>query len=258
MKSTAQMVSTLFGSETIQSKVVHLPLGVKLPQRWQRHEEKDDTGTINLIFTNSWHQMPGNFILRGGLDVLEAFDILHERYPQLRLTMRSFLPGMDVRYHRLIEKGWVRVVNRFLSAHELEGLLAESHIFLLPAARVHIVSLLQAMAHGLAVVTSDGWGFDEYVDHGRNGLVVKGRYGKVSWMDEKEGMLREYYPAMYKSSPRVVRGLVKAVSRLVENPGLRRRLGRTARLDVETNYNLERWNAGLKEVFDRASAPNCS
>lgn len=252
MKSTADMVCTLFGSDTIRAKVSYTPLGVKLPQYWQRHNEGQEAEHLNLLFTNSWHQMPGNFFLRGGLDVLEAFAILHERYPHLRLTLRTHLPGLEVRYHRIIEKGWVRVIDRFASAREMEALLAESHIFLLPAARVHIVSLLQAMAHGLAVVTSDGWGFEEYVKHGRNGLVVKGRYGKVSWVDEKEGMLRENYEPMYKPDPKVVRGLVKAVSRLVENPRLRRRLGRAARHDVQTLYNLERWNAGLKEVFDKA------
>jgi glycosyltransferase involved in cell wall biosynthesis len=249
MKSTAQMVSKLFGSDTIRSKVFYAPLGVRLPDRWQHHEESEQ---INLLFTNSWHQMTGNFFLRGGLDVLEAFAILRERYPQLRLTLRTHLPGLDVRHHRIIEKGWVRVIDRFSSAREIEALLAESHIFLLPAARVHIVSLLQAMAHGLAVVTSDGWGFEEYVNHGRNGLVVKGRYGKVSWVDEKVGMLRENYTPMYQSDPKVVRGLVKAVSFLVENRSLRKRLGRTARRDVETTYNLERWNCGLKQAFDKA------
>jgi len=249
MKSTAQMVSKLFGSDTIRAKVFYAPLGVPLPERWQHHEESQH---INLLFTNSWHQMTGNFFLRGGLDVLEAFAILQERYPNLRLTLRTHLPGLDVRYHRILEKGWVRVIDRFSSAREMEALLRESHIFLLPAARVHIVSLLQAMAHGLAVVTSDGWGFEEYVNHGRNGLVVKGRYGKVSWVDEKVGMLRENYKPMSQSDPRVVRGLVKAVSLLVENRSLRKRLGRTARQDVQTTYNLERWNSGLKEAFDKA------
>lgn len=251
MKSTADMVSKLFGSARIRDKVFYVPLGVKLPERWQRHERRDEGQPINLLFTNSWHQMTGNFFLRGGLDVLEAFAILHERYPQLRLTLRTHLPGLDVRYHRIIEKGWVRIIDRFTSAREMEALLAESHVFLLPAARVHIVSLLQAMAYGLAVVTSDGWGFEEYVNHGRNGLVVKGRYGKVSWIDEKVGMLRENYNPMYKPDPKVVRGLVKAVSRLVENPSMRKRLGRAGRRDVQTTYNLDRWNAGLKDVFDR-------
>jgi len=255
MKSTADMISTLFSSDTIRAKIFYKPLGVKLPERWQGHDAEEASEPINLLFTNSWHQMPGNFFLRGGLDVLEAFSVLHERYPQIRLTLRTNLPSLPGRYYQIIEQGWVRVVNRVLSTRDMEALLSESHIYLLPAARVHIVSLLQAMSHGLAVVTSDGWGFDEYVNHERNGLVVKGRYGKVSWADKEVGMLREDYRPMYKSNPKVVRGLIKAVSRLVEHRSLRRRLGRNARHDVETTYNLDQWNLGLKEVFDRALSP---
>ena len=36
LRSTARMVPTLFGSETIARKVVYSPLGVKVPPRWQR------------------------------------------------------------------------------------------------------------------------------------------------------------------------------------------------------------------------------
>jgi hypothetical protein len=252
MKSTARMVPTLFGSEIIRKKVQYAPLGVPLPGRWQRHGE---TEHVNLVFINSWCQVPSNFCLRGGLEVLEAFGTLRERYPQLRLTLRTHLPGLAEHYHRIIESGWVRVIDRFLSAEGMDQLLAESHVFLLPAARVHIVSLLQAMSYGLAVVASDGWGIAEYIDHERNGLIVKGRYGTVSWADEQAGLLREDYEPMGSADPVVVHGLVEAVSRLVEDRRLRRRLGLTARRDVQTHYSLERWNHGLKQAFDRALSP---
>jgi hypothetical protein len=249
IRSTAEMVPVLFGSDTISKKIYYAPLGVPVPQRWQRHEESEE---IHLLFINSWCQVPANFYVRGGLDILEAFAILHERYPQLRLTLRTELPTLDDHYHRILEKGWVRVMNRFLSAEEMATLHAGSHIFLLPAARIHVVSLLQAMSYGLAVVTSDGWGIEEYVTHERNGLIVKGRYGKSSWADTQAGILREDYETMYTSDPEVVRGIVEAVSRLVEDRELRKRLGRTARRDVETKYSLERWNQGLKEALDKA------
>jgi glycosyltransferase involved in cell wall biosynthesis len=252
MQSTARMLPVLFGSDTIRAKVCYTPLGVKPAGRWQCHEESEH---LHLLFTTSWHQKPSSFYVRGGLDVLEAFAILHERYPHLRLTLRTNLPPLDDHYHRIIEQGWVRIINRFLSAEEMETLLADSHVFLLPAARVHIVSLLEAMSHGLVVVTSDGWGFEEYVAHERNGVIVKGRYGKVSWADEKAGMLREDYEPMLTCDPTVVDGLVAAVSGLVEDRDLRQRLGRTARLDVQTTYSLQRWNRGLKEALDQALAP---
>jgi len=251
MKSTAELVPMLFQSEIIRNKVFYRPLGVRLPSRWQRHDDHPDTGEIHLLFINSWCQVPNNFYLRGGLDILEAFAILRERYPQLRLTMRTALPALDDHYRRIIESGWVRVIERFFAAEEMADLHAQSHIFLLPAARVHIVSLLQAMSYGLAVVGSDGWGMEEYLQHEHNGLIVQGRYGRVSWVDEQAGMLREDYDGMFTANPDVVDGIVLAVSRLVEDRELRARLGRTARADVATQYDTAQWNTGLKEIFDR-------
>ncbi|VTR93790.1 Uncharacterized protein OS=Lachnospiraceae bacterium A2 GN=C810_00240 PE=4 SV=1: Glyco_trans_1_4 [Gemmata massiliana] len=252
MRSTAELVPALFKSEIIQKKVVYAPLGVRLPERWQRHDPRPADEPIHLLFINSWCQVPENFYVRGGLDVLEAFAILRKRYPQLRLTMRTALPALDDHYLRILEGGWVRIVNRFLTDEEMAELHTASDIYLLPAARVHIVSLLQAMSYGLAVVGSDGWGMEEYLENEQNGLVVRGRYGKASWADSEAGMLRENYEFTHTPDPEVVAGIVESVSRLVEDQNLRRRLGHAARADVQSKYNLESWNRGLKAALDRA------
>lgn len=251
MRSTFDTLPTLFESDIIARKTHYAPLGVRLPERWQTQDESE---TIDLLFTNSWHQQQVGFYLRGGLDVLEAFEILHERYPQLRLTLRTQLPRLDDRYQRLVEKCWIRVIDRFMPAKELEELQSQTHIYLLPSARIHIVSMLQAMAYGQVVVASDGWGVEEYVEHERTGMIVKGRAGTVSWMDESVGLLREDYSHLYESNPVVVRNIVDAVSRLVEDASLRKRLGNAARNTVESRYNLTQWNASLKSVFDAARA----
>lgn len=252
MRSTAELVPALFRSEAISKKVVYAPLGVPLPARWQRHEPQADGEPIELLFINSWCQVPENFYVRGGLDVLEAFAILRERYPRLRLTMRTALPALHDHYLRIIEGGGIRIVNRFLTNEEMAALHADSHVYLLPAARVHIVSLLQAMSYGLAVVGSDGWGMEEYLEHERTGLVVRGRYGKASWADTEAGMLRENYETMYTPDPEAVAGIVETVSRLAEDHELRRRLGRAAREAVAERYTPETWNRGLKAALDLA------
>src|SRR5439155_25478973 len=105
----------------------------------------------------------------------------------------------------------------------------ESHIYLLPSARIHIVSVLQAMSYGQVVIASDGWGMDEYVDHERSGIIVPGRGGTVSWMDTSTGLLREDYRPMYASNPVVVKGIVSAISRVVEDHSLRHLMGHAAR-----------------------------
>ena len=106
--------------------------------------------------------------------------------------------------------------------------------------------------------------FPLLVDKGRqvaklyqaNGLIVKGRYGKTSWVNEKAGILCENYDPTHSSDPVVVQGIVDAVSRLVEDAALRRRLGHAARKDVQEKYNLEQWNAALKSALDKARISN--
>lgn len=249
IRGTAELLPVLLQSEKIARKVTFGPLGVPLPERFQTHESD---GPIDLLFTNSWHQGANNFFLRGGLDVLEAFDVLRRRFPNVRLTLRSSLPELSERHSRVIRDGWVRVIPDFVSAEAMRELLAESHIYLLPAARIHVVSLLQAMASGLAVVASDGWGFSEYVEHGRTGLLVPGRDRRTSWSDLATGMLREDYAPMRESDPRAVEGIVESVSLLVEQREVRARIGRAARDAVRARFNLTQWNATLARAFDRA------
>jgi glycosyltransferase involved in cell wall biosynthesis len=251
IRSTAEALPRMFQSEIIARKVTHAPMGIALPAVWQTH---DDDELIHLLFTNSWHQNPGSLMLRGGLEVLEAFEILQERYPQVRLTLRTALPKLDARYRRILEKCWVRIIDRFLPIDDMEDLMRSSHIYVLPAARIHIVSVLEAMAYGQVVVASDGWGFDEYLEHGRNSVIVPGRHGKVSWTDSHTGMLREDYEPMYSADPAIVEGLVAALSTLVEDRTLRRRLGTQARQDIATRFNVKNWNKGLKHALDQALA----
>ncbi len=251
VRSTARALPVLFGSEAVARKVSYCPRGVSLPDHRQSQEAECDD--LELLFTGPWQPAADGFFLRGGLDVLEAFAVLHERYPRLRLTLRCRLPPrLGQRYHRIIERCWVRVTHRILQDEEMGELLRGAHVYLLPAARLHTAAVLRAMSYGVVPVVSDGWGMQEYVTHGRNGLVVPGRHGTVSWMDERAGMLREDYRPMFRSDPRVVTGLVEAVTGLVEEPGLRRTLGDNARSDVAAVYNLDAWNQGLKAAFDRA------
>ena len=252
MRSTAETLPKLFQSEIVAAKTAYVPCGTALPPAGRVHAP---AGPVHLLFTCSWHQDPESFFVRGGLDVLRAFETLHARYPHVRLTLRTRLPALKPRFRRVLERGWVRVIDRRLSDDEMEELLRESDLFLLPAARIHVVSVLRAMAHGLAVVVSDGWGFREYVEHGRNGLVVAGRYGKASWMDG-DGLLREDYAPLHESDAAVSRGLVEAVSLLIEDPELRGRFGGQARRDVATRHTPENWNRGLKAALDAARRPS--
>jgi hypothetical protein len=156
VRSSVQSIPILFGNPNLAEKVSHIPMV------FRSHRIKKGGPTpmrVTLLFTNSWHQGATGFYLRGGLDPLEAYSRLYSEYKNLRLIVRSKLPGeLDGRYRQIIERCNVTVIDRFLPADELQLLFESSDIYLLPTARLKVVSILQAMAHGLTIVAPDGWG----------------------------------------------------------------------------------------------------
>ena len=249
VRSTAESLPILFGSPKLAAKISHIPMGIR---PWRSVKLKASSDTVTILFTNSWHQGATSFYLRGGLDVLEAYSNLYSEGARVRLIIRSKLPeDLDSRYRQIIERCKVEVIEKFLPANEIEALFNSADIYVLPAARLHVLSILQAMSAGLAIVTSDGWGITEYVKHGTNGLVVGGRYGITSWMDDK-GMLRENLKLMFSADLAVTNGLTGALSTLVSCEPMRRQLGEVARKHIETRYSIENWNSGLAKAFDRA------
>ena len=249
VKSTAESIPVLFSDAALSQKVFHIPLGIRprVTQKTRAHKEP-----VTILFTNSWHQGATSFYLRGGLDVLEAYSVIFSKHPGTRLVLRTKLPpNLDQRYRRIIDRCEVQIIDQFLSEPEMEALFKSADIYVLPSARLHVVSVLQAMASSLAIIVSDGWGMAEYISHGRNGLIVRGRYGRTSWM-ENNGMLRENYQPLFATDPVVANGLAEALSSLITDAERRRTLAEAALDDIATRFSLERWNHDLAMAFDRA------
>lgn len=259
VKSTADGLITMFDDKRIEAKIAHCPLGYPLPSFQARLLNKRADEPFNLLFTSSWHQDEVGFYLRGGLDTLTAFDALANRHPNVHLTIRCQIPGgtAGALFTTLKEKHGPRIrhIAGFLPADEWRAMILDTDAFLLPAARIHVVSLLEAMAYGLPVITSDGWAIEEYVDDGETGMIMRGRYGTVSWMDQKTGALREDYRGMYEVDSDIVHQMTDALERLIANPDLRRRLGHNAREAVRTRFTLEQWNRRLGQLLEQAAEP---
>ena len=253
VRSTAESLPKLFQNPSLKDKIVYRPLGIALaPQQPPKsaHEK------VSFLLTNSWHQDPRSFYIRGGLDVLEAYALVKKRFGEkTHLTIRSRLPkNLGEKYTNIIKDCGISVLEEFLPEAKLQCLLAETDIYLLPSDRIHVVSLLQAMSYGKAVITSDGWGIEEYIKDGHNGIITEGRYGKVTWVDEKTGMLCENYSLMSQADPSFVEKLSSNMTLLIENRAKREEIGRNAMRDIKEKYNIANWNDGMKELFDKAFA----
>jgi len=107
---------------------------------------------------------------------------------------------------------------------DMPAFLASLDVFVLPSRSEGMgLALLEAMAAGRAVVATDVGGVAEAISTGRDGILVP---------------------------PGDDGALARAVTGLLANPGLRRRLGRAARRTVEEGFGLARAVAATAALFE--------
>jgi glycosyltransferase involved in cell wall biosynthesis len=189
-------------------KVVVISPGIDL-DRWHfPHEPREEAGPIRLLFVG------GDFRRKGGEVLLEAFRQELVGACELDIVTREEvdLDGLrGVRVHHGLGP----------NAPELMSLYARADVFVFPTfGDVRPLAVMEAMASGLPVISTRVGAIDEEVDEGITGLLV---------------------------SPGDHRTVAEAVTRLVADPDLRRRMGAAGRCAAERRFDASR---NYREVLD--------
>lgn len=163
------------------------------------------TDSRTVLFAGTWRKN------KGIEDLVPAFVQLHSRDPQMRLrVLGAGVTGSTVR--ELFPESVRSAVECVTAGTEAETIEAfrSADLFVLPSLFEGTpLTLLEAMAIGLPVVTTATCGMKDVIEDGRNGLLVPIR------------------------SPQA---LVAAIERLTADRELRCRLGNAARRDAQETY----------------------
>ena len=109
---------------------------------------------------------------------------------------------------------------------DVRGYLAECHVFVLPSYREGTPrSVLEAMAMGRPIITTDVPGCRETVVDGENGLLVP---------------------------PRAVEPLAEAIRRFIDDPKLIERMGQRSREIAEEKFDVDKINAQMLREMELA------
>jgi glycosyltransferase involved in cell wall biosynthesis len=181
-----------------------------------------------LIFTVS------QFAERKGYPVLvEACRILTERGCQYRCVIGGSGPQRDLLQQMISQYQLQHQVQMpgVIFQEQLVNHLSQADLFILPCITARNgdrdgvpVSLMEAMAMALPVVSTYVSGIPELIEDGHTGLLVP----------EKDA-----------------EALADAIQRLLEDDMLRVKLGQAARLKVTAEFNLDKTSAQLAELFRR-------
>lgn len=184
---------------------------------------RDYARGARLLFAATWRKN------KGVEDLVPAFASLAERRADVTLTVLG--GGVDERVAREAFPARVRErVNVVRAGDDAEAarVFAASDIFVLPSLFEGTpLTLMEAMASGLPVVTTATCGMRDVIRDGENGLLVPVR------------------------SPEKI---ADAVERLCCDAELRARLGRAARIEAAEKYNWETVAAPVAEAYERLCA----
>ena len=207
MRGSLEILSRCLASPAIDAKLHHVPLGIECPDpaRWQA---KFAPGSrLRILFTNSLHQDPRSFYLRGGHHLLEAFVRLRRQHPEAELTVLSSVP--DDLLQRFAPRDLIGVnwISQRVDDAALENLFLAHQLFALPAAGLHSYSLLRALAHGCIPIVSDAPGYEEYTEGIEHAVFTLRGVRALVYHDEPGGWLGDDYAPFVARSEHFVEQL---------------------------------------------------
>jgi glycosyltransferase involved in cell wall biosynthesis len=208
--------------------------------------------TIRILFMNSFGGSAQQFAQRGGLELIQAFRRLPDSIrDRCELTLLGRIPydlldESEAEFIRTSRR--LKVVEKFLPDAEVEKAVARSDLFLIPARSFHSCCVVQALSHGVPVMATRCWGYEEYIRQGFNGVLLD-RAVDYNWIDS-EGILREKAnPSAQRFDPVLARELAGHLEKLIQNPERLREMSLNAHAAAGREFSIDRRNERLARLL---------
>jgi len=137
-------------------------------ERFFLKREYPEKPEVRLLYVGTWLDRKGVYYLA------EAFRILIDKLPHVRLTVAGCLIAEEVVRKSFAPTTHDRLtVVPFIARDEMPSLYATHDVFVFPSLVEGMpLTLLEAMASAMPVVTTETSGMADVVEHGFNGLLV--------------------------------------------------------------------------------------
>jgi glycosyltransferase involved in cell wall biosynthesis len=220
---------SVFSGLVETNRIVVLPNGVPPPAGFIAAPERE--GTARVLFLSNLSEAKGH------LDVIEAAAIVASRLARVRFHLAGEWPGSAVEKAALAAVRARGLAGRVIFHRAVSGLrkwelLHEADVFVFPPRHLEgqPVVILEAMSHGLPVVSTPQGGIVDTVVAGETGLLV---------------------PAHDPVA------LANAIERLLEDEPLRMRMGRAGQARYAAKFTAAAFQSNLAGVMagSRPEAP---
>lgn len=211
------------------SKIIVHHMGVNTSLFKFAPRKNNNLNSINILSV-------GRLVEKKGTEFgVRAVAQIVQKYPRLAIKYSIIGDGvLRKNLETLIGKLGISDSVKLLGSktqHEVEDIMMRSHIFLLPSVTAQSgdqegipVTLMEAMATGLPVISSWHSGIPELVQDGQSGFLVP---------------------------ERDVDSLVDRLEYLVKHPDIWPKMGQAGRKFVEKNYNINTLNNKLVDIYQK-------
>ncbi len=202
---------------------------------------------INLLFN-------GNFFIKGGVNVVDAFEIMQKEYPELQLTLCC---DENIDFHtgdiNLRQKYLAKIKNnknikmgRVKREIFLNKLLPNTDIYLLPTyGDAFGFAILEAMAHGIPVISTNYMAIPEMIKQGESGYMID--ISKYDCLKMFKGCYVNSLPLEFNNY--VTSSLVKYLSELLSSIELRKSFGERAINITNAKFSFEHRAKRMSEIY---------
>jgi glycosyltransferase involved in cell wall biosynthesis len=156
---------------------------------------------------------------KGALEFVEAAKRTKQSSPDAKFQMLGRIdPDNPTHIEESVVRMWVNdgIVEYLGEVNDVRDILGRSDVVVLPSYREGVPkSVLEAMAMGKAIITTDVPGCRETVEHESNGLLVP---------------------------PRDAGALARAMQYMIANPGKRKEMGKESRKIAEKRFDVRKVN----------------
>jgi glycosyltransferase involved in cell wall biosynthesis len=254
-----------FDCSRFRDKIEVVPLAIH-PQEFIKIYNKD---IVRLLFVGTVNPTRGiiskkmgtlqffEFDGKGGREIMEAFNILRQKYSNIELVIRASIPTEMKKKYADYQN--IKFIEEILPREQLDQEFMKADIFVYPTKQMTPWgAFLEAMSFELPIVTTDVYANNELVQDGITGLLVKGPkvfpyYWKNLLPAFGSPLHQDYMQGMTAIDSTVISDLVDKISCLIENTEFRRKLGKAGRQAVEKGkHSIESRNKQLQRIFDES------
>lgn len=197
---TVRQLKRVFGSDAINAKIRYIPpssrLNFDVRNQIRSIKKSNKTTDLNILFTNSYHDVPDSFYLRGGMDLIYATLDLSKYFKNISITIRSSIPDDLKRteiWNLISNSQNINWIHERVTDERLVDLYASADLFYLHSNSLHSLSILRGMSLGVTCLVSDVPGVSEYIQDGYNGIQLRGQRDVICKEDPVSGWVYDDY-----------------------------------------------------------------